>query len=149
MDNPIITYSVRVKDENKYSETHKFYCGTCTRKSPLDVDVRIWNNKYGTEEVMPLKDFALNLYFGCEEDAVLLPFLKVIYNKTGEANLDLIDGTLTVTFWEDIVLSGAPNNGEEADRGNYLDLNIKLEVPDGMVLRYMDLKSIYLEIVQQ
>lgn len=151
MEEAIITYSAKLSGTDSFKDTQDFYAGTYTvAREPLRIDVRIWNNKYGTDEVESLKDFAINLYFGCNEDAFLTNYLNVKYDKTIDANIEIIDGIAVCTFWEEKVLSGAPNNGKESDKANYMDLIIELDAGNsGLTLKNRDLKSLYIELIKQ
>lgn len=146
---PVITYSAKIHSFEKYDDTSKIFAGTYTHNTPIALDVRIWNNRYGVFDVEDLKDFALNFYFKDFEDASLLNFLKVTYNNIEELNLDIASGRATAKFFDDIVLSGRANSGEDKDRENYLDLLIEFDVPDKSIkLKNSDMKSLFLEIVK-
>lgn len=146
---PVITYSAKIHSFKNYDDTSEIFAGTYTHNAPIALDVRIWNNRYGVFDVEDLKDFALNFYFKDFEDASLLSFLKVTYNNIEELNLDIASGRATAKFFEDVVLSGKANNGEDKDRENYLDLLIEFDVSDKSIkLKNSDMKSLFLEIVK-
>ena len=63
MTGPLITYSAKIHDHEKYDDTLDLFVGTYTPNTPVAVDVRIWNNRYGVFDVEDLKNFALNFYF--------------------------------------------------------------------------------------
>lgn len=146
---PVITYSAKIHSFESYDDTSQIFAGTYTHNTPIALDIRIWNNRYGVFDVEDLKDFALNFYFKDFEDAALLNFLKVTYNNIEELNLDIIEGRATAKFFDTIVLSGKANSGEEKDRDNYLALLIEFDIPDKTVkLKNSDMKSLFLEIVK-
>lgn len=150
MEKPMITYSVKMLDENMYTDTSEYYAGTYIKSKPLKLLIRIWNNKYGIEEVEPLKDFAINFYFGSFEDAPLIQFVSVKYDTNKDANIEIVDNIAVCTFWESKVLSGAVNNGKDSDRENYIDLAVEFDTSGSdITLKNLDLKSLYMEIVQQ
>ena len=146
---PVITYSAKIHSFESYDDTSEIFAGTCTHASPISIDVRIWNNRYGVFDVEDLKDFALNFYFKNFEDASLLNFLKVTYNNIEELNLDITGTRATAKFFDNIILSGKANSGEDKDRDNYIDLLIEFDVPDKNIkLKSSDMKSLFLEIVK-
>ena len=146
---PVITYSAKIHSFESYDDTSQIFAGTYTHNTPIALDIRIWNNRYGVFDVEDLKDFALNFYFKDFEDTALLNFLKVTYNNIEELNLDIASGKATAKFFDTIVLSGKANSGEEKDRDNYLDLLIEFDIPDKTVkLKNSDMKSLFLEIVK-
>ena len=146
---PVITYSAKIHSFESYDDTSEIFAGTYTHASPIGIDVRIWNNRYGVFDVEDLKDFALNFYFKDFEDASLLNFLKVTYNNIEELNLDITGTRATAKFFDNIILSGKANSGEDKDRDNYIDLLIEFDVPDKNIkLKSSDMKSLFLEIVK-
>lgn len=146
---PVITYSAKIHSFESYDDTSEIFAGTYTHASPIAIDVRIWNNRYGVFDVEDLKDFALNFYFKDFEDASLLNFLKVTYNNIEELNLDITSTRATAKFFDNIILSGKANSGEDKDRDNYIDLLIEFDVPDKNIkLKSSDMKSLFLEIVK-
>ena len=146
---PVITYSAKIHSFESYDDTSQIFAGTYTHNTPVALDVRIWNNRYGVFDVEDLKDFALNFYFKDFEDAALLNFLKVTYNNIEELNLEITGTRAAAKFFDTIALSGKANSGEEKDRDNYLDLLIEFDVPDKTIkLKNSDIKSLFLEIVK-
>ena len=149
MTGPLITYSAKIHDHEKYSDTLDLFAGTYTPNTPIAVDIRIWNNKYGIFDVEDLKDFALNFYFSDFEDKTLLEYLKVTYNNLEEMKMTVSNGIATGTFFDSVTISGKANNGEENDRENYLDLLLELDIPDKSVqLKNEDMKSLFVEILK-
>ena len=51
MTGPLITYSAKIHDHEKYDDTLDLFAGTYTPNTPVAVDIRIWNNKYGVFDV--------------------------------------------------------------------------------------------------
>lgn len=150
--NTKITYSAKIhKFMNYDNEVNDIYSGTYTTAEPLELDVRIWNNRYGTEAVVDLEHFALNLYFEHYEDAGLLKYLTVIYNESEEMSTFISGNVLTATFMaNDVKISGAPNNGTDNDKENYIDLRIVFNIDDDSItLKNKDMKALFLEVVEQ
>ena len=150
MEKPMITYSVKAVDEKLYNDTSEYYAGTYTKNKPLQFLIRIWNNKYGIEEVEPLKDFAIKFYFGSFEDAPLIQFINVKYDTNKDTNIEIVDNIAVCTFWEPKILSGSVNNGKDSDKDNYMDLAVEFDASGSEIaLKNLDMKSLYMEIVQQ
>ena len=64
-------------------------------------------------------------------------------------NLDITGTRATAKFFDNIILSGKANSGEDKDRDNYIDLLIDFDIPDKTIkLKNSDMKSLFLEIVK-
>ena len=145
---PVITYSAKVSSATAYSDQDEIYGGTYTKETPISVDIRIWNNKFGLAEVQDLENFALNFYFSDIEDSVLLKYLNVEYNNEEKMLLEVKDGVATATFFKNIILKGTPNNGNDTDTDNYIDLKVTFDATkDNIQLKSNDIKSLFIEIV--
>lgn len=150
MEDSKITYSAKLAEIEKYEDLDEIYGGTYTRNNPIEIDIQIWNNKYGTTEVKALNNFALNIYFDKYEDASLLNFLTIIYNDIEELSLNHGDGYVVANFLNTVSISGLPNNGSETNKDNYIKLKLIFNVNnDNIELKTKDLKTINLEIVEQ
>lgn len=150
--NTKVTYSAKIhKFVNYDNEINDIYGGTYTAAEPIELDVRVWNNRYGTEAVDDLEHFALNFYFEHYEDTGLLKYLTVIYNDSEEMSTYVSGNVLTVSFISnDVKISGAPNNGTDKDKQNYIDLRIIFNVDDDTVtLKNKDIKALFLEVIEQ
>lgn len=147
---PIITYSVKISESEKYQDTFDIYGGTYTPQSPVVIDMQIWNNKYGIESVNDLENFILNFYFENIEDSVFLEYIQVEQGGTQLLPTTIVDRTATVNFIDKVVLSGKANNGGKENTDNYIQLKITFDIPDKTIsLKNLDIKSLYFEIVRQ
>lgn len=145
---PIITYSAKISNEETYNDRFEIYGGTYTSENPINIDVRIWNNKYGLADVDNLENFSINFYFGDFEDSSLLKYLTIVQDTNKELNLEINGNIATATFFDDIILSGKANNGNDSDTDNYIDLKIIFNIPDKSVqLKSQDIKCLFIEIV--
>lgn len=150
MEEAKISYSAKISETEKYEDLNEIYGGTYTKNNPIEIDIQIWNNKYGTTEVKTLNNFALNIYFDKYEDASLLNFLTVVYNDIEEMSLNYGDGYVVANFLDVVSISGLPNNGNEINKDNYIKLKLIFNVDnDNIELKTKDLKTINLEIVEQ
>ena len=148
MNKPIITWYAKIGDE-AYSAQKEFYAGTHTKEEKISVDIQIWNNRWGTEDVEPLSDFVLNLYFDSLEDSALLPCCKVILGGTDELPLIVSGQKASVSFPDEMVISGVKNDGTSVNsKANYIALTLEFSAPEYR-LKENDLKSLYFEIIPQ
>lgn len=146
MEKPIITWYSRL-GEDTYAAQSEIYAGTYTKESNINVDIQIWNNRWGTEDVEPLENFSLNIYFDTLEDSALLQCCKVALGGTDELSLIISGQKATVSFPEAIVLSGVQNDGTSANsQDNYIYLKFTFSAPNYQ-LKENDLKSLHFEIV--
>ena len=147
---PIISYSAKIHSFEGYDDTNELYGGTYTKNNPIAIDIRIWNNKYGVVDVEDLRDFSLVFYFENYEDNALLKFLNVEYENPQDFQLSVSDDSATGTFFNDVIISGRANNGDDADTINYLDLYLEFKLPDETIsLKQLDIKSLYMEVIRQ
>lgn len=147
---PIITYSVKVSESEKYQDSFDVYGGTYTPQSPVVIDMQIWNNKYGLESVDDLEDFVLNFYFENIEDSVLLEYIQVEQGGVQLLPTTIVDRIATVNFLDKVILRGKANDGGQENIDNYVSLKITFDIPDKTVsLKNLDIKSLYFEIVRQ
>lgn len=147
---PRISYSAKIHSFEDYDDTNELYGGTYTINNPIAIDIRIWNNKYGVVDVEDLRDFSLVFYFDNYEDNALLKFLNVEYGNPQDFQLSVSETSATGTFFNDVIISGKANNGDDTDTINYLDLYLEFRLPDETIsLKQLDLKSLYMEVVRQ
>ena len=147
---PRISYSAKIHSFEGYDDTNELYGGTYTKNNPIAIDIRIWNNKYGVVDVEDLRDFSLVFYFENYEDNALLKFLNVEYENPQDFHLSVSDDSATGTFFNDVIISGRANNGDDADTINYLDLYLEFKLPDETIsLKQLDIKSLYMEVIRQ
>lgn len=148
MDKPNITWYARIGDE-AYAAHKEFYAGTHTKEEKISVDMQIWNNRWGTEDVEALSDFTLNMYFDSLEDSALLQCCKVIMGGSDELPLIISGQKATVSFPDEVVISGLKNDGTSVNcKKNFIVLTFEFSAPDYR-LKENDLKSLYFEIIPQ
>lgn len=146
MDKPIISWYSRIGEET-YQAQSELYAGTYTKEEKVSVDIQIWNNRWGTEDVEDLNNFALNIYFDTLEDSALLQCCKVILGGFDELSLIITGQKATVSFPDTVKISGTKNDGSSINsKRNYLALTFEFAAPEYR-LKENDLKSLYFEIV--
>ena len=150
MSEPIITYSAKLTKYNNYRDIDELFAGTYTNYNPISVDLRIWNNKFGTEDVDDLENFVVNLYFDKYEDNSLLQFLTVSYNDIEEVPINVANNIATATFLNNVVIKGTANSGSDENTDNYINLKIQFKIDDPAInLKNNDFKSLFIEVVRQ
>lgn len=150
MNEPIISYSAKLSKYQNYRDVDELFAGTYTSYNPIEIDLRIWNNRFGTSDVEDLENFVINLFFDKYEDNSLLNFVKINYNDIEEVPITVSNGVATATFLNNVVISGKSNSGSDVNTDNYINLKILFDVDDPEVnLKDNDFKSLYVEVVKQ
>lgn len=148
MEGPVITWYSKIGDET-YEPGSERYAGNYTKEAKISVDLQIWNNRWGTEDVESLSDFSLNLYFDCLEDAALLQCCRLILGGNEELPLIVSRQKATVTFPETVTLSGLKNDGSSKNsKANYIEMTFEFDVGEDYQIKENDLKTLFFEIVQ-
>ena len=148
MDQPKLTWYVQLTEENKYSAEDEKYIGTYSLYSPIIAYLRLWNNRYGSEEVESLRNFALRLSFDSYEDSVFLPFCTMFVG-TEELPANVAGKYALFTIPRTKSISGKKNNGNESEnKENYLDFTLKFRVDDKTARsKENDIKNLSIEVV--
>ena len=148
MDKPKISYFVQA-DTGLYTKQNSAYIGTYTGTETLSVNLRIWNNYRGTEDVEYLENFNLILYFLTEEDNALLKYITLTETtRDREIPVTLEEDTLVGRFLDPVILSGKANTGSVEYTNNYIDITVSFKTGAEAYLKDHDLKSLVLDIVE-
>lgn len=145
MDAPKITWYV--KENTSFIPKQDYFAGTYTKSNKISTEIQIWNNRYGTVDVLPLEDAVLNLYFDTLEDSALLSGCKVILG--GYDQLPLIIKNRKASVNLGVTLQGIKNDGDPAaadNAGCFINLTFEFDAPSYR-LKENDLKHLYFEIV--
>lgn len=136
-----------IKRDTTFYPEEEYFAGTYSSKTPLSLTIQLWNNRYGTEAVDDLSDFALQASFEHLEDKSLLQYAK-LYSGEVELATQILDDHVIYTLPSGTVLKGTVNNGLASENAtNYIELSFKFEVEEEANLKENDLKSLYFEIV--
>lgn len=147
MNDPIITWYAKLDNDTEFNKTNEIYAGSYTKENSINVNMQIWNNRWGTEDVQPLSNFNINIYFDKEEDFILLDYCTVVLNKTEILTINKTDKIGVLTF-DQIELSGALNDGTiENNPNNYILLDFIFKAPNNTRLKVNDLKTLFFEII--
>ena len=146
MNRPIISYHVLNTDDT-YTKQNSVYAGTYTGDNTLSVNLRIWNNFCGTEDVEDLQNFNLVLRFLTKEDNALLNYIEIIADNEILGSI-IENDALVGTFASPRILSGEANTGSDEYISNYINVTISFHADTGVYLKDHDLKSLVLDIVE-
>lgn len=144
MEESIITWYV--KEDDIFTSKDEFNAGAYSNKKPISVDLQVWNNRWGVNDVEDIESPVLTIYFDSYEDASLLKFCKVYINKGEELPMIIRDNQAHASISR--VLSGKQNDGEEgkeSNKKNYIDIHIEFDAGDSR-LKENDLKKLFFEI---
>ena len=148
MQEPIITWYAKLTEDSQFRQTDEIYAGTYTPNNSIQVNLQIWNNRWGTIDVADLTDFTIHMYFNDVEDTSLFNYCTIVLNKSDILNLTKADNRCILEFPNEITLSGKKNNGTSKENANnYLNLDIVFQAPKDVKLKEKDLKSLFFEIV--
>lgn len=149
MDKPVLTWYTKMGSDKSYSDASTgLYAGTYTGEKPVSINIQLWNNRWGEEDVEDLKDFSIKFSFKDTEDSSLLGFCSVIVNDTDIRELKKTGRHGILSFGEDYYLSGKANDGSSKNsRENFLQMLFTFST-NGELLKEADLKTLYLEIVE-
>ena len=152
MDKPKISWFAKLAKEEKYSGGNELFMGSSTPDNDLEVDVQLWNNRWGEVAVEKLEDFQIVASFADYEDASLLSCLSAKYNNQQiPVTVDQVAKRAMLMFPITLNLSGEPNNGSSVDNTclkNFLSFRIVFKHPEDGHLKESDLKSLRLEITR-
>ena len=146
LDKPKISWFVKEQD-GLYAPKEEHHAGTYNNEEKIIVDIQVWNNRWGVEDVETLRSPVLNFYFDTIEDSALLELCKVSFDDMGEVPLIIRGNKASARIGRD--LSGKKNNGDDNDENNAQNfVNIRFEFDaEGHRLKENDLKNVYFEVV--
>lgn len=149
MKEPKLEWYSRVGADEKFALENDVYAGTYTGQEPLVVEMQLWNNRWGTEDVQAMENFSINAFFKETEDAALFDACSVLVGNRIAAAFVGDGKKKTLQFEKKITLSGTKNNGKsEGNDDHYLSLTFIFRTQAGETLKENDLKTIYFEVVK-
>lgn len=152
MDKPKITWYAKLAKEDKFNGGDNLFVGSNTPNNDLEINVQLWNNRWGETAVEDLEDFQIVMFFADYEDSALLPCLSAKYNNQQiDVEVDTVAKRAMLMFPITMALSGEANNGSSTDNTclkNFLPFTIMFKHPGGKHLKENDLKSLRLEITR-
>ena len=133
----------QTEEESEYTLYTEYYAGSCSSNKDLYIDIRVWNNRWGNEDVKDAKNTKLIISFAYAEDSVLLELCEI---KIGNGIFKKIDNT---EFNRGIInletIYGNKNNGDKKNTDNYKDIFIKFtnipeNLQDGLKTMFLDIQ---------
>lgn len=146
MESPKITWQIKKKKDSSYKEETDYFAGVYNQTNNIDLEIILWNNRYGLERVEDLKSFAISVTFNTLEDSTLLKYTTLMFNK------NIIHPTInecvaTFIVPDDCVLSGEINDGSLDAVDNYAYIELSISVPSVYKLKPNDYKTLSLDVI--
>lgn len=147
MDAPQISWQIKKLSDSKYSNKTDYFAGIYTQSSALELELLLWNNRYGTEDVEDLSSFSIDAVFQDMEDSTLLEYLTMNFDGT-MITPSISKNVATFVVPESITIYGEANDGSTAAINNYKHIKLTLDVPSVYKLKANDYKTLSLDIVE-
>lgn len=147
MEEPKITWLACLPNEEEYNERPELYAGMLLPDDTLEVDLQIWNNQYGTEEVKALENFNLVMSFDHLEDSALLQYTKLLVNHSYVIEPVVNNNEAVFRMPDGFKLKGDINDGSSKSYDNYMTVKLVIKAPQDAKVKTNDLKTFSLDIV--
>lgn len=149
MEDPKITWYAKLNKETQYEETNDYYAGSYTPGHAIDVDIQIWNNRFGLDDVATLSDFYIIVSFDCVEDSSLFDYCTIVLNDANIIPLKKNGKKAVLELPDTVKLSGTKNDGTlDSNVDHYMNLEFQFDA-EGTKLKENDLKDMYFQIIQK
>ena len=145
---PVITWLVKKKSDTDYLEKDNYYAGNYNPGNGINLEFRIWNNRYGSEKVKDLEHFGIAMAFDNYEDSALFDHIDFIVNNSELIHPSVVGGEAVLVVPDNIVLSGAINDGSSKYKDNYMALTVNIKFPSNIRVKSNDLKNLSFDIVK-
>ena len=148
INDPILSWHVKVDDADDFVSTRERYVGTYTGRKKIAVRIQLWNNKSGIEDVNDLKDFDVKIFFQDLEDSSLLNYISTEDKEGNLMRMENLGKFLLLKFPVDTTLEGKANNGiTNESKKNCVEFKIIFQAPENVHLKEGDLKNLHLEVI--
>lgn len=147
MDTPQISWQIKKLSDSKYSNKTDYFAGIYTQSSALELELLLWNNRYGTEDVEDLSSFSIDAVFQDMEDSTLLEYLTMNFDGTMIVP-SISKNVATFVIPDGIIIYGEANDGSTIATNNYKHIKLTLDVPSVYKLKANDYKTLSLDIVE-
>ncbi len=149
MEDPKITWYAKLNKETQYEETNDYYAGSYTPGHAIDVDIQIWNNRFGLDDVATLSDFYIVVSFDRVEDSSLFDYCTIVLNDANIIPLKKNGKKAVLELPDTVKLSGTKNDGTlDSNVDHYMNLEFQFDA-EGTKLKENDLKDMYFQIIQK
>lgn len=147
MESPKISWQIKRSSDTEFSAKTDYFAGVYTQSSLLKLDIMLWNNRYGIDDVEDLESFSIVAIFNDLEDSILLNYLTMKIDGVGIIPT-IGKNSATFTIPETITISGKSNDGSKKATGNYKYVSLTFSVPPTYKLKSNDYKTLSLDIVK-
>ena len=110
MAEPQISWYV-VEPDDQLAPYEEYYAGSFRPSQTMEVNLQVWNNRWGTENVSDANTCRFVAYFDSIEDSVLLDLCKVYLNDV-LLNTEIVNKKLQANLNRNLI--GLANNGSPA-----------------------------------
>ena len=146
MEQPKISWQIKKMSDSSYSTKTDYFAGIYTQSSSLELDIILWNNRYGIDAVEDLESFSISAVFQDLEDSSLLEYLTMKID--GNYITPTISKNAAVfTVPDSVSISGSANDGSIKAIDNYIYITLTLNVLSVYKLKTNDYKTLSLDIV--
>ena len=146
MSNPNITWYTR-QNSDAYQADSEFYAGTYTKEKALAVDMQIWNNRWGVNDVDDIENAVVVFYFETIEDSSLLKNCVITLGGNDQLTTTVKNNRGFVVLNRNI--DGKKNNGDDANvdnTNNFVNITFSFSAAN-YILKENDIKNLYFEVI--
>lgn len=127
MSKPQISWYILEEDDTE-NPTDDYYAGNYDWEDTVDLDIRIWNNRWGDEDVNNARDIVLELKFFYNEQNKLLKNIE-IEEEGQKLEVQVLENIAKTKIKK--TLSGRKHSlNEYENEDNYVDINIKIPIEE-------------------
>ena len=134
-----------VKQSGDFLPETNYYAGTYSPGGVVELEIQIWNNRWGTTNADTVFNAVLNMMFDTVEDSAILPLCKL---STDVQQLPLLIRGQSASAVLGKHLVGAKNDGDAsnpANEDNFITLKLEVDLSDGR-FKANDLKNLYFDL---
>jgi hypothetical protein len=141
MNSPQITWYI-VEPDNSLVPYDDFYAGSYRPSETVELNLQVWNNRWGQENVQNAVSCRLAIYFDTIEDSALLNLCSVKINNGTTRQLTITAGKGVVDIG---TLYGFSNNGTVNTKDNFCSVVLAFgplpqNMKDGLKNMFVDLQ---------
>ena len=139
---PIISWYIQ--DDNEYAQYDNYYLGAFNYQEKIILNIQVWNNRYGEDEVDSIDNAKLLLYFNNAEDVFILNYSKIYVAGTPiKPTIEIDRGYANIGK-----LSGSINDGLDTtkNKNNFKDIqivfsNLPANLRQGLKEMFLDIQA--------
>jgi hypothetical protein len=127
MNDPQISWYI-VEADSSVVPRNEYYAGSCTPGETVEINIQVWNNRWGSDTVASAQGSKLAVYFDSIEDSYLLNLCQIKVDDEPYAFLRVEADKGYVDLPRE--LSGAANDGSMTNVDNYMNILFKFGPTD-------------------